>query len=276
MINQPLVSICIPVFNKEEYVEETIQSVLSQTYENWELIFCDNSSTDGTVNIINKFLTDKRIKLYENDKNYGLVYNYKKVFGLGSGKYQKMLFADDIIYPTCLEEQVAVLEDPENSNVILSAVGRGIINQNSKLIMKMKSSYKPGITKGEKAVLKCFKWGTNRIGETHAVLFRSMKLEEICDWDKLQDCDIGIWCELLKFGDLHFLPKYLSAFRISKGALTSTMNLNYPRQYNRVFTYIYSNNNFNISYPLLLWSKFMCYLLHFARSIFVKVINIKA
>lgn len=154
MIKQPLVSICIPVYNKEKYIEETIQSVLSQTYENWELIFCDNASTDGTVNIIKRYLTDKRIKIYQNVENYGLAYNYQKVFSFATGKYQKMLFADDIIFPTCLEEQVAVLEDPENVDVILSAVGRSIINQNSKLVMKMKSSFKPGITKGETAVKK--------------------------------------------------------------------------------------------------------------------------
>lgn len=97
-----------------------------------------------------------------------------------------------------------------------------------------------------------------------------MKLEDFCNWDKLQDCDIGIWFELLKLGDFHFLQKDLSAFRISAGALTSTAKMEYPKQYTRVFTYIYNNHNFNISYPLLLWSKFMCYLLHFARILFVK------
>lgn len=270
MIRQPLVSICIPVYNKAQFVEETIQSVMSQTYKNWELIFCDNASTDGTVDIIKKYLSNDRIRLIENEQNFGLNYNFRKVYNLASGKYLKMLFADDVIYPTCLEKQVAVLEAPENSDVILSSVARSVINQNSRLIMKMRYSYKPGITKSKDAVKKCFLWGTNRIGETHAVLFRNMKLDDICDWENLQDCDIGIWCSLLKFGDLHYHPEYLSAFRLCPGSLTSTMKLDYPKQYTRVFTVIYNEKIFNISYFLLNWCKFMCYVRHFARSLFLK------
>lgn len=272
MKNGPMVSICMPVYNKAGFVGETIRSVLSQTYENWELIICDNASTDGTIDVIRDYLIDKRITLYENEKNMGLAYNFNKVFGLANGKYQKMLFADDIIYPTCLEEQVAVLEDPANANVVLSVVGRSIIGPDSRLLMKMKSSFHPGITPGKTAIKKCFYWGTNRIGETQVGLFKRMPMAEVCDWETTNDCDIGIWFGLLKRGDLHYLPKYLSAFRISPGAMTSQMKLDYPKHYCRLFTQVYREKDFDISRPLLMWCKFMSYSMHIARTLFMKAV----
>ncbi|OQS61922.1 glycosyltransferase family 2 protein, partial [Actinobacillus suis] len=67
----PLISIIMPVYNAEEYIEEAIKSVLNQTYSNWELILVDDCSTDNSCNVIQKYLLDIRIKFFRNKINSG-------------------------------------------------------------------------------------------------------------------------------------------------------------------------------------------------------------
>lgn len=105
----PLVSVNMPVYNGEKFIRYAIDSILNQTYQNFELIIVNDGSTDQSVNIINTY-TDKRIKLFHNEKNYGLVYTHNKAIKLSQGKYIAMLDCDDIAYPSRLEKQVSFLE----------------------------------------------------------------------------------------------------------------------------------------------------------------------
>jgi glycosyltransferase involved in cell wall biosynthesis len=98
MNNLPLVTIGIPVYNRVDLVEETINSALNQTYENIEIIVCDNVSTDGTWGLLNQILQkDKRIKIYKNEANLGAVKNWQTVFNKATGDFFLMLWSDDLI-----------------------------------------------------------------------------------------------------------------------------------------------------------------------------------
>jgi len=108
--NQPLVSIGIPVYNGERYLEQTIDSILSQTYSNFELIISDNGSTDRTQVICEKYGSqDGRIKYHRNEKNLGAAPNYNIVFELSSGEYFKWADYDDLLAPDFISKCVDIL-----------------------------------------------------------------------------------------------------------------------------------------------------------------------
>jgi glycosyltransferase involved in cell wall biosynthesis len=106
-----LVSILIPVYNRENLIKETVNSGLSQIYENIEIIIVDNQSTDSTWKILEKLsLQDNRIRIFQNDTNIGPVRNWKRCIDEASGEYGKILWSDDLIAPEFLEETVPFLD----------------------------------------------------------------------------------------------------------------------------------------------------------------------
>lgn len=105
-----LVSILIPVYNRENLIEETIKSALTQTYTNIEVIVVDNKSTDNTWKVLtNLALEDRRVKIFQNETNIGPVRNWKRCIDEASGTYGKILWSDDLIAPTFLEKTVPYL-----------------------------------------------------------------------------------------------------------------------------------------------------------------------
>jgi glycosyltransferase involved in cell wall biosynthesis len=108
------VSIGIPVFNGEPFLEETIDSILAQTYEDFELIISDNHSSDRTEEICRRYTEkDERVRYVRNRENLGAAYNYNQVFHLSSGEYFKWAAHDDVLMPHFLERCVEALDaDP--------------------------------------------------------------------------------------------------------------------------------------------------------------------
>lgn len=112
MNNLPLVSILIPVYNRASIVSRAIDSALSQTYSNIEIIIVDNNSTDSTWDILLKYKQrDSRIKIFKNETNIGPVRNWLRCINESSGKYIKFLWSDDTIAPTFIGETTAILEN---------------------------------------------------------------------------------------------------------------------------------------------------------------------
>lgn len=115
-----LVSILMPAFNVENYIEEAIQSVIAQTYPFWELIILDDFSTDATYEKALKFQSGK-IRVYRNKKNLGVVQTRNILFTYARGKYIAIQDADDLSHPSRLEEQVKILQ--ENPHYCLIGTG---------------------------------------------------------------------------------------------------------------------------------------------------------
>jgi len=108
----PQVSILIPVYNREKYISECIQSALDQTYKNFEVIVVDNASTDRTWEICNEYAArNTRLRIFRNQINIGPVKNWKRCIDEASGEYGKILWSDDLIAPDFLEETVPYLEN---------------------------------------------------------------------------------------------------------------------------------------------------------------------
>lgn len=105
-----LVSIIMPSYNTAGYISETIESVIKQTYANWELIIVDDCSTDNTDEVVKPFLTDKRIKYLKNEKNSGAAVSRNYALREAKGKWIAFLDSDDLWLPEKLEKQIAFME----------------------------------------------------------------------------------------------------------------------------------------------------------------------
>lgn len=110
-------SVIMSVFNEENYIEESVNSILNQTYCDFELIIVDDCSTDETVNKIRQY-TDERIRLICNDRNCGLTCNLNKALNVAKGKYIVRMDGDDISIKTRFEEQVNYME--QHPEIVLS------------------------------------------------------------------------------------------------------------------------------------------------------------
>ena len=124
---EPLVSIIMPVHNAEKYIKETICSVLSQTYSNFELICVNDHSEDNSIKIIQEFIDDERIKLY-NAKKRGAANARKIAISKAKGKYVAFLDSDDIWTKDKLEKQINFME---KNNVYFTYTPYTYIDDNS-------------------------------------------------------------------------------------------------------------------------------------------------
>ncbi len=113
----PLVSVVLPVYNGGRFIAKAIDSIVAQTYTNWELIIIDDASTDNTITIINTY-SDGRIKLLRNSQNSKIVYSLNKGIAAATGVYIARMDADDICLPARFEKQVDFLENHKDYDVV--------------------------------------------------------------------------------------------------------------------------------------------------------------
>lgn len=130
----PLVSILTPVYNGAEYLGECIESILGQTYANWEYTIVNNCSTDDSLTIALKYAArDLRIRVVDNDRFLPIIENHNCAVRQMSpeSKYCKLVFADDWLYPTCIEEMVRLAEEHATVGLVgaYTTDGRAVIWQ---------------------------------------------------------------------------------------------------------------------------------------------------
>lgn len=120
-VTRPLVSIVTPVYNEAEYLAECIESVLTQTYQEWDLTIIDNCSTDGSLEVARRYAAkDSRIRIHQNQQLLPAIANHNAALRQISpqSKYCKVVFGDDWIFPNCLEQMVAVAEDYPSIGIV--------------------------------------------------------------------------------------------------------------------------------------------------------------
>lgn len=121
-MTKPLVSILIPVYNREELVKRAIESAINQTYENIEVIVVDNKSTDRTYAVLKEYAEKyPDVKVYQNDENLGPVRNWKKCLEYSSGEFVKILFSDDWMEETFVEKCMEILSAHEDVGFVFTA-----------------------------------------------------------------------------------------------------------------------------------------------------------
>src|SRR5207245_5286947 len=131
LIDTPRVSVGLPVYNGEKFLRKRLDSVLEQTFENFELIISDNASTDATLVICMEYSKkDKRIRYIRQEKNMGLTWNFNFVLQEAKGEYFVWAAVDDHWYPTFLEKNVKNLESNKNIVGSISKVKRSHLTEN--------------------------------------------------------------------------------------------------------------------------------------------------
>jgi glycosyltransferase EpsE len=122
-VNEPLVSVIMGVYNSEKTLSECIESVIAQTYENWEFIICDDGSVDKSYEIVKKYAEiEPRIKPIKNKSNKGLPYTLNHCISNSAGKYFVRQDADDIMFDQRIEKQIAFMEQNQKYAVVGSSM----------------------------------------------------------------------------------------------------------------------------------------------------------
>lgn len=208
-----MITVFIPMYNAEEYIYETVSSVLKQKYENFELIIIDDGSNDNSMEIV-KSIKDNRIKLYQNEKNMGLPYTRNRGLELSSGKYIALLDADDICKPNRLDSELVFLENHPEYGAVCSNTDFIIDNK----IIKSRHLNKRVETVNLLLMFGCF------IANPSAMIRR-----EIINKHKLKynekyfvSQDYGFWVELSKYALIAKLPDALVIYRKGHNNITKT------------------------------------------------------
>ena len=155
------ISVIMSVYNDENNVANAIQSILDQTFDDFEFLIIDDCSTDNTYEEMTKFLNDSRVKLYVNEENIGLTKSLNKLIEESSGKYIFRQDSDDISFNNRLDEQIKILETKDVKTCTTRAID---INNNKiipgwsswipkKITMKFKNPYIHGTLAIEKLLL---------------------------------------------------------------------------------------------------------------------------
>lgn len=127
----PRVSIGLPVYNGENYIKEALDSILAQTYTDFELIISDNASTDGTQEICEAYAAkDPRVRYHRNEQNLGGAGNFNHVVELSRGEFFRVAHHDDILEPECVETCVELLD--QEPDVILCYTDATMIDEHGK------------------------------------------------------------------------------------------------------------------------------------------------
>lgn len=280
----PYISIGMPVFNGEKYLEDALKYILNQSYTNFELIISDNASTDNTSRICNTYaLKDKRIRYYRNEKNLGITMNFNKVFKLSSGEYFKWAAYDDVLDQDYLLKCVKILQrDP---SIVLCHSKTVIINEENFTVgsydlNRKLDSQKPHERFGniiiEGVPFWILIWG----------LIRSSSLRSTSLIGNYIGADRNLLAELSLIGRIHVIPKYLFYRRSHEDAYTEKKVFLNPKEtlkwwtkdvrMNFPFVKIIIEYIRSVKGSTLKWSdKFLCYMqifFEFFRDGLIKII----
>ena len=228
----PLISVCIPAYNNEAFIGTAIESVLNQTFADFELVVIDDCSSDRTREKVHAF-RDPRIRVVENERNLGHEGNWNKALREARGRFVKILPGDDLLHARCLERQLAAFEDPAAEGVALVACARDIIDAKGRKFMRRRFPGADGPISGLEAVRRCVRAGTNLIGEPAAVLMPTKLVARAGAFDgtNLYVIDLDFWVRLLLLGSLFAIDEPLCGFRISRSAASTRIQSSQSRDF---------------------------------------------
>ena len=270
--NQPLVSICIPTYNVEKTVINTVQSILNQTYHNLEIIIVDNDSTDDTLNLLRKF-KDSRIKSYKNNKNIGGEASFSKCVKLANGEYIAVFHADDLYMPDIVQKQVQVFQDNSSIGAVFTMATR--INDCGKLIgedkLPVELKYKIFFYFPE-IFLSILRNGNFLLCPSAMVKSKIYKELVPFNEDKFKtSADLDIWLRILKKYPIAILDEKLMSRRINsiQGSYTTTYLRTEQADFFKVMDYFLSYRSIvqEISHKTLSKYEFLRYIDNIKRAI---------
>ena len=204
-----LVSIIMPSYNTGRFISDTINSVLSQTYTNWELIIVDDCSTDNTDEIVNPFLTDTRIKYLKNEKNSGAAVSRNRALREATGKWIAFLDSDDLWLPEKLEKQIEFME---KNGYSFSYTNYTEIDEDS----APNGVYVTGPQKISKTGMYNYCW----VG-CLTVMYDAEKIGLIQIKDIRKNNDYAMWLKVIKKERCYLFDEVLAKYRKRSGSISN-------------------------------------------------------
>ena len=221
-LKHPIVSIGLPVYNGEDFLKYALDSLLSQTFRDFEIIISDNASTDNTPKICQEYvLRDKRIRYIRQNNNMGALWNFNFVLKQSNKEYFIWVSADDKLHPEFLEKNIDILE--KNKNVVCSigdVIFSDVVNYEFKSNNETKKTFRQRYVKST--------YGTYESKvRTYLKFFQASMMYGLYRRDKLQKSitinkiflafDLTIILNVLKYGDFHVIDENL-LHRYNKGS----------------------------------------------------------
>lgn len=271
---RPLVSVCIPVYNSEAFVAAAVASVLKQTFNDFELIVLDNASTDGTSRILAQF-DDARLRIIRHTFNIGAVANFNTALSEARGEWVKILCADDLLYPDCLEQQLQDVVLCGKDPPVLLCCARDVIDAGTRRWMRRAFSCQSGAISGVDAVRRSVCAGTNLFGEPAAVLMnRDAALKAGGFNSAWHFCtDLDLWVRILQYGNLYANATSLCAFRVSAQSWSISLVRVQANEFCLWMKRCQQSGLLHATHTELLGARIRAYVLMMQRWAFYKVVN---
>lgn len=213
----PRISVGMPVYNGEDYLAQSIQCVLDQTFRDFELIISDNASDDRTEEICREFAEkDPRIRYYRNAENIGAAGNYNRLVELARGEYFRWSNADDLLAPTLHEACIEALEvSPE---AVLSYGKTEIIDENGDAVERYEDNLNLTHRRASERMPRYFE----QLGLTN-IIYGLMRTDAVRKTSLFGDgtlpaADVSFMAELLMLGTFVEVPQLLFYRRMHTGA----------------------------------------------------------
>jgi glycosyltransferase involved in cell wall biosynthesis len=218
--SSPLVSVVTPVYNNADYLPECIESILAQTYHNWDYTIINNCSSDASAKIARQYAAkDPRIRVLDNHKFLRVIPNHNHALRQISAKskYCKMVFADDFIFPRCIEEMVAIAEAHPSVGIV------GAYGLDGTNVLWAGLPYPSTVTLGQEICRRLFLDGLYVFGTATSLLYRADLVRDRNPFYRENninaDCETCI--DLLKVCDFGFVNQILTFLRVRKHSLSA-------------------------------------------------------
>jgi glycosyltransferase involved in cell wall biosynthesis len=237
MADRPRVSVVIPSFNNATTIAETMDSVLGQTFPDFELIVSDHASDDGTWRVLQRYSADPRVQLLRIEPGGGASRNWNRVTEHAKGELLKLVCGDDLLRPDALARQVGAYDDA-GSGIAMVASPRDVVDHRGHTMIRSRGlGGLRGRIDGVTAIRRTVRSGTNVFGEPCCALINRVLLQDVGGWDGRYGyfIDLSTYMRLLAHGDLVALPETLASFRVSAGQWSVRLAAEQAGQARRVF-----------------------------------------
>jgi glycosyltransferase involved in cell wall biosynthesis len=226
--NQPFVSVLTPTYNLERFLAECIESVLNQTYTNFEYIIVNNCSTDGTQELVERYARlDRRIRIYRNDQLLPIIANHNKAFSLMApgAKYCKILSGDDWLFPECLAKMVELAEANPSVGLVGSyQLSGGGADWRRWRVRWDELPYPSPVVPGIDFCRRYLMGGPYVFGTPTSTLYRADLVRRDQEFypNSSAEADTSACIRSLSVSDFGFVHQVLSYERVHQGQITTT------------------------------------------------------
>lgn len=221
MTAAPTVSVCVPAYQAEQHIAQTLTSILAQDESSLEVVVVDNHSTDGTADVLASF-DDARLTVVRNEQTLPMADNFNAAVRRTTGRYVKLVCADDLLHPGCVRTQADVLD--RRDDVVLVSARTDFVDDDGALMRPARGlAGITGVRNACEVARAVVRSGTNPIGAPVATMFRRSLFDRVGGFRSGPRfvTDLDLWIRMLAHGAFYGVPETLAAFRLTCDSATA-------------------------------------------------------